>query len=77
MGRHVNRRFTSSLIHQYYRNRQNHHKFCFCFSCKSLANLLDEIEKYNFYDLNRFHDKWFIIFHKKNKNLITLFLVFI
>ena len=76
MGRHVNRRFICSLCHQYYHNKQKHHKFCFCFSCKSLEYLLDEMDRWNFYDLNRCHDKWFIIFHKKNKE-ITLFPVFI
>ena len=76
MGRHANRRFICSLIHQYYRNKQKHDKFCFCSSCKSLEYLLDETDRWNFDDLNQFHDKWFIIFHKKN-NKITLFTVFI
>ena len=75
MGRHVNRRFICFLIHQYYHNTQKHHKFCLCSSCKSLGNLLDEMARWNFYDLNRFHDKCFIIFHKNKK--ITLFPVFI
>ena len=75
MARHVTRRFICSLIHQYHHNMQKHHKFCFCSSCKSLGNLLDEMARWNFYDLNRFHDKWLIIFHKNKK--ITLFPVFI
>ena len=54
---------------------QKHRKFCFCSSCKSLGNLLDEMARWNFYDLNRFHDKWLIILHKNKK--ITLFPVFI
>ena len=48
----------------------------FCDSCKSLENHLDETERWDFYALNGFHDKWFIIFHKKT-NKITLFPVFI
>ena len=76
MGRHVNRQFICSFVHQYYHNKQKHHKFCFCSSCKSLGNLLDEMDRWDFYDLNGFHDKWLIIFHKKNKK-ITLFPVFI
>ena len=75
MGIHVNRRFICSLIHQYHHNMQKHHKFCFCSSCKSLGNLLDEMNRWNFYDLNGFLDKWFILFHKNKK--ITLFPVFI
>ena len=77
MGRHVNRSFICSFIKYYqcYHNKRKH-KFCFCFSCKSFRNLLDEIERWNFYDMNRFHDKWFIIFHKKNKKT-TLFPVFV
>ena len=76
MGRHVNRTFICSLITQYYNNKQKNHKFCFRSLCKSLENLLNEMERWNFYDLSRFHDKWFIIFHKKTKK-ITLFPVFI
>ena len=72
MGIHVNRQFICSLLHQYYHNKQKHHKFCYFCSCKSLEYLLDEMNRWNFYDLNQFHDKWFIIFHKKNKK-ITLF----
>ena len=30
MGRHVDRKFIWSLVHQYYHNKQRHHKFCFC-----------------------------------------------
>ena len=76
MRRHVNCRFICSLIQQYYHNKQKHHIFCFCSWCKSLESLLNEMERWTFYDLNRFHDKWFIIFHKKTKK-ITLFPVFI
>ena len=76
MGRHVNRKFICSLVHEYYYNKQKHHKSCVCCSCKSLGYLLDEMEQWNFYGLNRFYDKWFIIFHKSSKK-ITLFPVFI
>ena len=30
MGRHVDHKFICSLVHQYYHNKQRHHKFCFC-----------------------------------------------
>ena len=45
MGRHVNRQFVCSLVHEYYYNKQKHHKFCVCTSCKSLGNLLNKMEK--------------------------------
>ena len=70
-----NRTFICSLLKQYYHNKQKHQKFCFCFYWQSLNNLLDEMDRWSFYDLNRFHDKWFIIFHKSRRK-ITLFPVF-
>ena len=30
MARHVKHKFMRSLVHQYYHNKQRHHKFCFC-----------------------------------------------
>ena len=36
-----------------------------------------ELGKWNFYDLNKDHDKWFIILHQKDDHEITLFPVFI
>ena len=76
MGRNVNREFVCSLVHEYYYNKQKHQRFCFCISCKSLSDLLNEIERWDFYGLNRFHDKWFVMFHKSSKK-IALFPVFI
>ena len=76
MGRHVNRQFVCCLVHEYYYNKQKHHKFCVSTSCKSLGNLLNEMERRDFYGSNKFHNKWFIIFHKSSKK-ITLFSVFI
>ena len=77
MGRHVNHKLIiCSLVHEYYYNKQKYHKPCVCCSCKSLGYLLDEMERWNFYGLNKFYNKWFIIFHKSSKK-ITLFPVFI
>ena len=64
------------LVHEYYYNKQKHHKSCVCCSCKILGYLLNEMERWDFYGLNGFHDKWFITFHKSSKK-ITLFPVFI
>ena len=77
MGRHVDRTFICFLIKQYYSDKENHYKFCNFFICKCLENLLNEMDGRSFYDLNRFHDKWFIIFHRKFDYQTTLFQVFI
>ena len=53
---------------------KEHHKSRFI--CKRLYNLLNEMDKWSFYNLNQFHDKWFIIFHQKYDCQITLFTVF-
>ena len=77
MGRHADRAFICFLIRHYYWDKQNHCQICHCFICKRLKSLLNEIDRWNFYDLNRFHDKWFLIFHRKFDCQITLFPVFI
>ena len=77
MERHVDHSFVCSLIKQFYMEKQNHHNSCICYVCKRLVSLLNEMEKWSFYDLNRFHDKWFIIFHQKYDCEINLFPVFI
>ena len=77
MERHVDHSFVCSLIKQFYMEKQNHHNSCICYVCKRLVILLNEMEKWSFYDLNRFHDKWFIIFHQKYDCEVTLFPVFI
>ena len=77
MGRHVDRAFICFLIRQYYLDKQNQFKFCHCFTCKRLKSHLNEIDRWSFYDLNPFHDKWFIILHRKFVCQITLFPVFI
>ena len=77
MGRHVNRNFICSLVKNYYVLKQNHHKICHCYNCKCLDNLLSEMERWSFYELNLFHDKWLIIFRRKSNCQITLFPVFI
>ena len=56
---------------------QNHHNSRICYVCKSLVSLLNEMKRWSFYDLNQFHDKWFIIVHRKYDCEITLFPVFI
>ena len=61
MGRHVDRAFIHFLVRQYCIDKKNH-KF-FCFKCKCLDSLLNEMHKWSFHNLNQFHDKWFIIFH--------------
>ena len=50
--------------------------FCSCFKCKRLQSILDEIDRWGFYEFNKGHKKWFIIFHKIDWR-VTLFLVFI
>ena len=77
MGRHVDRKFIVFLIHSYYLDIKSHHFFCCCYKCKRLQNLLDEIDRLSFYDLNQGHNKWFVIFHKKFDSQITIFPVFI
>ena len=57
--------------------KQNHHNSCICYACKRVFSLLNEMERWSFYDLNQFHDKWFIILHQKYGCEITLFPVFI
>ena len=66
MERLVNRAFVCFLIQQYYLDKQNH-----------FDSLHSENDRWGFYDLNRLHDKWFIIFHRKLDCQITLFPVFI
>ena len=77
MGTHVDRSFIHFLLKQYYLDKQNHHKCCYCFICKRLDSLLNEMHKWSFHNLNQFHDKLFIIFHQKYDCQITLFPVFI
>ena len=77
MGRHVDRKFIVSLVKQFYFDRQKHYKFCSCYNCKCLDSLLNETDRWGFYDFNVYHDKWFIIFHRKTEYQITLFPVFI
>ena len=77
MGRYVDRKFIAFFIYSYYLDRQNHHFSCYCFKCKRLDNILHEIDRWSFYDLNQGHNKWFVIFHKKFDSEITIFPVFI
>ena len=77
MGIHVDRSFICSLIKQFYIEKQNHDNSCIYYVCKRLVSLLNEMERLIFYDLNQFHDKCFIIFHRKYDSEITLCLVFI
>ena len=77
MGRHVNCNFICCLVKNYYFEKQNHHKLCQCYNCKHLDVLLSEMERWSFYELNRFNNKWFIIFLRKFECQITLFPVFI
>ena len=69
--------FICFLIRQYYSDKQNHCQFCHCFICKRLKSLLNEMDRWISYDLNSFHDKWFLMFHRKFDCQITLFPVFI
>ena len=77
MRRHVDRAFLHFLIRQFYIDKRNHHKFCYCFIYKRLDSLFNEMNKWSFRNLNQSHDKWFIIFHRKYDCQITLFPVFI
>ena len=77
MGRHVHRAFICFLIRQYHSDKKNNCQFCNCFIYKRLKSLLNEMDRWSFYDLNQFHDKWFTIFHRKFDCQISLFPVFI
>ena len=77
MGRHVNRSFVLFLIPKFSLDRQNHSDFCKCYYCRCFINLNRELSKWNFYDLRKDHDKWFIIFHQKDYHEITVFPVFV
>ena len=70
MGRHVNRKFLVFMVHSYYLSRKNHY-----FNC--LTNLINELDKNNFYTSNLKHKKWFVIYHHKLDSKITVFQVFI
>ena len=65
MGRHVNQSFILFLIRKFNLDRQNHSQFCKCYCCRRLINLNRKLGKWNFYDLNKDRDKWFIFFIKK------------
>ena len=73
MGTHVNRKFVVFIVRTYYLARKNHYFSCFCYKCQRLQNILNEINKHNFYTSNLRHQKWFIIFHKKHDSKVTLF----
>ena len=77
MGIHVDRKFIVRLLKGYYEDRKNHHFLCCCYKCKRFVNTLHEIERWNFYDLNKTHSKWFVIVHKKYDPKITIFPVYI
>ena len=78
MGRHVDRKFiVFFFIHSYYLDRQKHYFSSCCFKCKHRDNILHEIDRWSFYDLNQGHNKWFVIFHKNFDSEITIFSVFI
>ena len=77
MGRHVDRKFIVFLIHSYYLDRKKSSFFYCCYKCKRLQILLDEIDRWSFYNLNQRHNKWFVIFHIKFDSKITIFPVFI
>ena len=77
MGRHVDRKFIIFLIKGYYKDRKNHQYLCCYFKCKRLANILHEIDQWSFCDLNKGHNKWFLILHNKFDPKVTLFPVFI
>ena len=76
MGRHVDRKFIVFMVYSYYLDRKSHFR-CSCFKCKRLSNLLHEMDRWSFYDLNLGHNKCFLIFHKKFDLQVTLFPVFI
>ena len=77
MGRYVELSFILFLILKFNLDRQNHFQFCECYYCRCFNNLNRELGKWNFYDLNKDRDKWFIVFHRKKGYEITLFLVHI
>ena len=74
MGRHVYRKFIVHLIKGYYKEKRNHHSLCYCVSVLSIF-----YKKLNdgFYDLNKAHNKWFVIVHNKYDPEITIFPAFI
>ena len=74
MGRHVDKKFVVFIVHSYYLDRKSHHFFCSC--SLFLQSLLDEMNKLGFYELNKGHKKWFVIFQKSDWR-VTLFLVLI
>ena len=76
MDGHVDRPFVAFLVRSYYLDRKSHYFFCSCFKCKGLQSILDKIDKWGFYDFNKGHKKWFLIFHKSDWR-VTLFPVFI
>ena len=77
MGRHVNRKFLACIIHSYYLSRKDHYSHCVCYKCEHFINLMNELDKNNFYTSNLKHRKWFVIFHHKLASKITVFPVFI
>ena len=78
MGRYVDRKFVVFTVHSCYLDRKSHHFYCSCFKCKHLSNLLHEMDRWSFYDLNQRRNKWLLIFHKKKfDSQVTLFPVFI
>ena len=74
MGRHVYRKFIVHLIKGYYKEKRNHHSLCYCVSVLPIF-----YKKLNdgFYDLNKAHNKWFVIVHNKYDPEITIFPAFI
>ena len=62
MGKYVDRTFVASLVHFYYNARKNHFGNYKCYKCKRLQTLLDQMEKWSFYTLNVYHNKWFFIY---------------
>ena len=63
MAKHVNHSFIFFLIRKFNLDRENHSHFCKCYYCGRRINLNRELGKWNFYDLSKDHDKWFIIFY--------------
>ena len=57
MGRHIDRAFIHFLVRQYYIDKKNNHKLCYCVDCKCIDGLLNEMNKWSFHNLNQFHDK--------------------
>ena len=77
MGGHVNRKFLVFMIHSCYLSRKYHYFRCACYKCRRLTNLMNELDKNNFYTSSLKHKKWFIIFHHKLDSKITAFPVLI